>query len=91
MRATDRGDLVPFYRIARGMREGVAIVKVIIEAPIKVADEYRAEIARLRIERDILVELVVDGVQFQSGIGRDEAKNRVTHELFVRLKRASAL
>ena len=66
-------------------------MRILIEPTINVADEYRAEIKRLRIERDILVELVVDSVQFQSGIGRDAAKNRVTHELFVRLQRAGAL
>jgi hypothetical protein len=54
---------------------------------MNVVSEYKAQIARLRAERDIVWLLLVDEIQFNSKLSREAAEIRVTNEVFQRLQR----
>lgn len=53
---------------------------------MNIVAEYKEEIDRLRAERDVFYELLVDQVQYNSNIVREEAKTRVSQEVFQRLQ-----
>ncbi len=50
--------------------------------------EYKAELDRLRAERDIVWQLLIDEVQFNGNIPREQAELKVTNEVFQRMQRA---
>lgn len=51
-----------------------------------VMQEYKSEIRRLEQERDVLRLILVDEVQFNRSINRDEAEARVDLEVFQKLQ-----
>lgn len=51
---------------------------------INIVQEYKDQIKRVEIERDIYRALLVDEVQFNRNISRDEAEMKVSQEVFSR-------
>jgi len=58
---------------------------------IDVIQEYKAEIDRLRVERDIVWDLLVDQEQFNKNVSRETAQMNVNNEVMQRLQRVGAL
>ena len=57
---------------------------------INIVAEYKTEIQRLRIERDIVYELLVDQEQYNN-ISREVAEDRINREVFQRMQREGAV
>lgn len=54
---------------------------------MNIAQEYNDEIKRLRVQRDVLREILVDEIQFSRGISRNEAEARADLETFQKMQR----